>query len=317
MKSEFEFINDLKSRYSLRYAGDDCAVLPKDDRTDLLITADLLAEGVDFQLQWTTAEQLGHKTLAVSLSDVAAMGGSPIWALTSIAVPEALWKSGFLDEFYAGWHGLAREHDVQLVGGDVSRSTDRLVIDSVVGGIVDKGKALFRTGASAGDAIFVTGFLGGAAAGLRLLKDRELTADLSVTEQHILRRQLEPIPHVRTGKLLYEYGLTTAMIDISDGLSSDLAHLCHASGLGARIYADRIPVDPAIADALPGEDGLDLALHGGEDFELLVTVPIGKVAVALDLGFHRIGEMTDRSGVIELVDEGTVSTLVPRGWSHF
>src|SRR6188474_2717660 len=125
MKSEFEFINDLKIRYSLSSIGDDCAILPKDERSDLLVTADMLVEDIDFRLEWTTPECLGHKALAVSLSDIAAMGGTPTWALLSIAVAENLWKTGFVDRLYTGWSELAAKHNVELVGGDVSRSPDK------------------------------------------------------------------------------------------------------------------------------------------------------------------------------------------------
>src|SRR3954470_4014629 len=118
MRSEFQFINDMKSRYDLEKVGDDCAVVPKDDRTDLLITSDMLVEGIDFRLDWATPEQIGHKALAVSLSDIAAMGGTPRHAMLSIAVVENLWKGDFMDRFYEGWHTLARAYGVELVGGD-------------------------------------------------------------------------------------------------------------------------------------------------------------------------------------------------------
>ena len=136
MRSEFAFIQSIKKKFRLEYLGDDCAVLPKDDDTDLLVTADMLAEGVDFQLDWTPPEFLGHKALAVSLSDVAAMGGEATWALISIAVPSELWEGDFLERFYAGWHELAHEINVEMIGGDVSRSPSGLFIDSIVGGEV-------------------------------------------------------------------------------------------------------------------------------------------------------------------------------------
>src|SRR5436190_19848048 len=125
MKSEFGFINDLKSRFSLDKIGDDCAVLPKDAKTDLLVTADLLVEDVDFRLEWTTPEFLGHKALAVSLSDIAAMGGRPVWSMLSIGIPERLWWTDFVKRFYEGWAALAAKYEVELVGGDISRSTDK------------------------------------------------------------------------------------------------------------------------------------------------------------------------------------------------
>src|SRR5436190_24200206 len=122
--SEFEFIDRLRSKYDISRVGDDCAVLPKDADTDLLLTADLLVEDIDFRLSWTTPEFLGHKALAASLSDIAAMGGKPVWAMVSLGIPQALWKKGFPDAFYEGWHALAKRVHVELVGGDISRTQD-------------------------------------------------------------------------------------------------------------------------------------------------------------------------------------------------
>jgi len=319
MKGEFDFIHSLKLKYSLDHLGDDCAVLPKDDQTDLVITADMLVEDVDFRLDWTTPEFLGHKALAVSLSDIAAMGASPKWAMLSIGIPETLWKTDFLDRFYSGLYDLAAQYGVTIVGGDISRVPDKLVVDSTVLGEVPKSRAILRSGAKTGDAIFVTGFLGGAAAGLKLLESGKRFDDGNDTIiRHLLHRQLQPLPQTSTGKLLQQYALPNAMIDISDGLSSDLQHLISASGVGARIGQERIPVDPAL-NAIYGPSGasLDLALHGGEDFELLFTVDNEKLINALDLGFHHIGEVTSNVGIIELVDGSETSVLEPRGYRHF
>src|SRR5688572_21180664 len=167
MRSEFEFIRNIKGKFDLNRVGDDCAVLPKDSRSDLVITADMLVEDIDFRHDWTTPELLGAKALAVSLSDIAAMGATPKWAMLSIGIPEPVWTGRFVDKFYDGWFALARHHEVDLVGGDVSRTPDKIVIDSIVAGEVAKGKAIMRSRARPGDSIFVTGALGGAAAGLR------------------------------------------------------------------------------------------------------------------------------------------------------
>jgi thiamine-monophosphate kinase len=319
MKSEFEFINDLKSRFSLDKVGDDCAVLPKDEKTDLLITADLLIEDIDFRLEWTTPEFLGHKTLAVSLSDVAAMGGTPSWSLLSIGVPENSWTTDFLDRFYEGWHKLARKYGVELIGGDVSRSPDKLVIDSIVGGSVERSQAILRSGASPSESIFVTGYIGGAAAGFALLESgRRFDEKISPPIQHLLFRQLQPLPQVITGKLLSQYRLPTAMIDLSDGLSSDISHLVTASEVGAQIWSQALPIDPAIAGAPENSsEAMEFALNGGEDLELLFTVARDKRSVAVGLGFHEIGEITANEGVIELINGDTSAILEPRGYRHF
>jgi thiamine-monophosphate kinase len=178
--NEFEFIEKLKNKFptfrnpqssSLVGIGDDCAVLPKDSKTDLVITADLLVEDIDFRLSWSKPEFIGHKALAVSLSDVAAMGAKPAWAMLSIGVPASIWKTDFVEKFYDGWFRLAEKFQVELIGGDVSKTPDKIVIDSIVAGGVKKNKAILRSGAKVGDLIFVTGNLGGAAAGLKLLEE--------------------------------------------------------------------------------------------------------------------------------------------------
>lgn len=284
---------------------------------DLLVTADMLIEDVDFRLKWTTPEFLGHKSLGVSLSDVAAMGGTPKWAMVSIGLPDTLWKTDYLDRFYAGWHELAGIHNVELVGGDISRTDATVVIDSVVGGEVEKGSSIKRSGAQIGDAIFVTGFLGGAAAGLDLLESGERFESIKSTiTRHLILRQLQPLPQVQTANILHEYDLATSMLDISDGLSSDLFHLLDASHVGALLVAEAIPIDPATASFPQGEP-LKMALHGGEDYELLFTVDDRNISKAKDLGFHHIGQVTANVGVIELTHGGVTTILEPKGYRHF
>ncbi len=319
MVSEFQFIENIKSRYSLDKIGDDCAVLPKDADTDLLLTTDMLVEDIDFRLDWTTPEFLGHKALAVSLSDIAAMGGTPRWALLSIAIAENLWKTDFLERFYAGWHMLADEFDLELVGGDVSRSPDKLVIDSIVGGEVTRGTAIMRSGAKSGDGVFISGYIGAAAAGLLRLESGERFDPASDSQtKHLLFRQLQPLPQVRTAKLLHENSLASAMVDISDGLSSDITRLIKASRVGCRVDLNKIPIDPAIDSmGLLQEERIDLALNGGEDFELLLTVREENSLAVQDLGFHHIGEITADIGIIELIADDKTTILEPKGYRHF
>ncbi len=138
MMSEFEFIENIRRKFSVAKIGDDCAVLPKDSKTDLVITTYLLVEDIDFRLDWAKPEFIGHKALAVSLSDVAAMGAKPVWAMLSIGVPTQIWKTNFVEKFYDGWFSLAKKFDVELVGGDVSKTPDKIVIDSIVAGEVKK-----------------------------------------------------------------------------------------------------------------------------------------------------------------------------------
>ena len=241
MLSETGFIERLRRKRSVAGIGDDCAVLPKDAENDQLITADMLIEDIDFRLVWTSPELLGHKALAVSLSDVAAMGGTPVWAMVSIGMPKKLWRSDFVDRFYDGWFALAETFGVELIGGDAS-SSSKLIIDSIVGGEAPKSMAIMRSSAAPGDLIYVTGTLGGASAGLQLLEN-DYRPNLSgySPEDELVRKQLKPAPHVEIGKLLREKGLASAMIDVSDGLSTDLGHLCDASGVGALLDASADP----------------------------------------------------------------------------
>lgn len=311
MRSEFQFIQNIKDRFSLHNVGDDCAVIPKNAETEIVITSDLLLENIDFGLEWADPEALGHKALAVSLSDIAAMAATPRFALLSIGVPTSLWKSGFIDQLYDGWHSLAARWQVQLIGGDISRSPDKLVIDSIGIGEVDRGRAVLRSGAQPGDAIFVSGTLGGAAAGLRLLRSGVQPSSSDAREIALINRQLKPEPRVDLAIQLAELGIVTSMIDISDGLSSDLSHICEASGVGARIDARSLPIDPNIE----GPDLEDI-LNGGEDFELLFTVGAGDAAVMTGLDVTPIGVVT-AVREMEIVVDGEPKPLVPRGFRHF
>ena len=318
MITEFEFIQNLKEKYHLRKIGDDCAVLPKDARTDMVVTTDMLVEDVDFRLEWTTPEFLGHKALAVSLSDIAAMGADPKWAMLSIGVPEDLWNEDFLERFYSRWQMMARAFNVELIGGDVSRS-DKVVIDSVVGGEVARGKAILRSGAKPGESIYLTGHIGGASAGLKLLNDgSRYPSAAGPSFDGFLLKQLAPEPLVATGKWLLEKGFATAMIDVSDGLSSDLNHLCQASGVGAKVRADLIPVSiPADSDLSIAErfERLEECLNGGEDFELLFTSKESQIFPFSK--FIRIGETTADAGIEELAIWGQTTILEPKGYRHF
>lgn len=309
----------LRRKFSLGKTGDDCAVLPKDSETDLVITADMLVEDVDFHLTWAKPEFIGHKALAVSLSDIAAMGGDPTWAMLSIAVPERLWDTRFIEKFYTGWHKLAKKYKVELVGGDISRSPDSFVIDSIVTGVVPKGAAILRSTAKPGDGIFVTGELGGAAAGLKILNDWGwYNPDLPPEKLKLIEKQVKPSPEVSIGKLLQKNAFATAMIDLSDGLSSDLHHLCRASGVGAKIYARKLPVDEnLIAVVKSPAKRLELALNGGEDFELLFTAPKKYFSLLESAMFWHIGEITPNAGIIELTVRGETRVLPPRGYRHF
>ena len=322
-KSEFEFIEKIRRRYKLSKIGDDCAVLPKDSRTDLVITTDLLVEDIDFRLDWAKPNFIGHKAAAVSLSDIAAMGAKPVWAMLSIGVPQRIWKTDFVEKFYDGYFRLAKIFFVEIVGGDISKTPDKIVIDSIVAGEVKRGKAVLRSGAKAGDLIFVTGKLGGAAGGLNLLESgiRYDSKD-KAWRKNLLLKQLQPFPKISDGEFLRENNLATSMIDLSDGFSGDLAHICRASQVGAKIYADKIPFHKNLYPvANSGAEKLDLALHGGEDFELLFTVNPKKYFPAenefKNRRFFQAGEITANVEIIELISGGKSKILQPKSFRHF
>ncbi len=319
MTTEFEFIENIRTRFNLTKIGDDCAVLPKDSRTDLVITTDLLVEEIDFRLEWTKPEFIGHKALAVSLSDVAAMGAKPVWAMLSIGIPEAIWKTDFVEKFYVGFMNLAKKFNVEIVGGDVSKMPDKIVIDSIGAGEIKKGKAVLRSGAEIGDLIFVTGNLGGATAGLKLLENGERFENSK--NKNLLLRQLAPNPQTEIGRFIGENKLATSMIDLSDGLSSDLMHICRASKVGAKIFAEKIPFYKNSLTTNSFDEKLNFALSGGEDFELLFTVNPKKYfrleKEFKKLQFLNIGEITANAEIIELIVSGKSVILEPKGFRHF
>ncbi|MFN2498524.1 MAG: thiamine-phosphate kinase [Pyrinomonadaceae bacterium] len=344
--NEFDFINKLRARVAtkrgsasslithhsslLRGIGDDAAVIRSATGKDSVVTTDLLIEEIDFRRATTTPEMLGHKALAVSLSDIAAMGARARWAFLSIGLPADVWESGFAEHLYNGYLSLADRYGVELAGGDVSRTPEKIVIDSILIGECESGRAVLRRGAAPGDQIFVTGFLGDAAAGLRLL-ERGLRAHNESgpqrLEEHaidrLLLRQLRPDPRVGWGLLLGEQQLASAMIDISDGLSSDLNHLCKESVVGAEVEAARIPIDQVVTE-LCGRRALDpliLALHGGEDFELLFTVKpenVEKLPKRVDgVPITCIGTIKEQSYGVKISEGSRVWNLEPGGWEHF
>jgi thiamine-monophosphate kinase len=342
--SEFAFIEELRrltqSKRDLSSSnsppsnlalgiGDDAAVIQARPGVDTVVTTDLLVEDVDFRRDTMLPRRLGHKALAVSLSDIAAMGAAPRWSLISLGLPESVWESNFVDEFYEGFFSLAEHYSVTLAGGDVSRAPERIVIDSIVLGEVLRDQAVRRRGAQPGDLIFVTGTLGGAAAGLRLLETGARPHSLSELETDhdaiaaLLLRQMCPEPRVGWGRVLGEEQLATAMIDISDGLSSDLRHLCRASDTGALLQSASLPLDVHAVE-LCGRRALDpllLALHGGEDFELLFTVnpkDASRLPRQVDgTPVTHIGEITNEIGCIRIAEGSHVWNLEPGGFEHF
>lgn len=327
---EFELIDRLTRGLPVRPdvvqgVGDDAALLAPAADALLVATCDAQVEGRHFLRDIATPEEIGHKALAVNLSDVAAMGGEPLWALVSLLLPPAL-DTVVLDGIYAGLRRLADQYTVAVVGGNVAATGGPLVIDVTLLGAVPKGRALRRDGGQPGDALLVTGTLGAAAAGLLALVTEPGHVTLPREALAEARRRLvAPEPRVLAGRALAAAGTVTAMLDVSDGLASDVRHLCARSGAGAEIDAASIPIDAAagiIASAY-GRDPIWLALNGGEDYELLFTAPPAGVealrTVSAEVGcdISVIGRLTEPDAGVRLrMPDGTVRNLEARGWDH-
>ena len=283
--------------------GDDCAILRIPAGEEALVTTDFSLEGIHFRHDWQSPECIGHRCLARGLSDIAAMGGTPIAAFLSLAIPRGISQS-WIDRFFKGLLRLARRHRVDLAGGDTAQSSAGLLADITVLGSIKKGRALRRSGARVGDQIYLTGELGESAAALKLLSTGE-----------IKKRDVFPEPRIAVGQWLVQNRIASACIDISDGLSTDLSHICEESGVGAVIDGNTIPVHEAASNR---KGDLTLALHGGDDYELLFTAPGGKVVPVQIAGVHvtRIGQMI-RENRVSLVQNSKRRPLAPKGWQHF
>jgi thiamine-monophosphate kinase len=301
-----------KARGIVTGIGDDCAVLRVPPDHEALVTTDFSLEGVHFRREWHPAESVGHRCLARGLSDIAAMGGEPIAAFVSLALPRDLPQS-WVNGFSKGLLKLADSVGVSLAGGDTAQSPSGILADVMVLGSVPKGKAILRSGALAGDGIYVSGELGGSAATLaQMMSSSKHKLNSNHFPQHF-----SPQPRLALGRTLRERGLASAMIDISDGLSTDLAHICEESGVGAEILADAIPC--AAIGKHSHEVDIEFALHGGEDYELLFTAPhhhhissrLAGVAIT------QIGRITQNKKLfLRSAGSGRVR-LKAKGWEHF
>jgi thiamine-monophosphate kinase len=290
--------------------GDDCAVLRPSLGADLLVTTDFSLEGVHFRREWHPPESIGHRCLARGLSDIAAMGGEPVAAFLSLAIPPDLAQT-WVDRFLKGLLKLARQFGVALAGGDTSQSPSGLLTDVIVIGSVPKDGAILRSGARPGDRIYVTGALGESATALSLLYSKK-KIDRKKFSGHFF-----PIPRIQAAQTLRSRKIPTSMIDISDGLSTDLSHICEESHVGAEIWAQQIP--KAKVGRRAKTVALELALHGGEDYELLFTASSDRSVPSRLAGvpITCIGEITRRKQMFLVDENGSRSILSPRGWEHF
>ena len=298
---EFELIERIRKRFPTSSIpvgiGDDAAILDLQPGHSLVYCSDLVAENTHFKKGLQPADSVGYKAVAVNVSDVGAMGGVPMSFTISLAAPGELELSWF-DAFYTGVERACREFGVTLAGGDTS-SAGSIFVDVSMIGRVRTGGAILRSGAQPGDGVFVTGSLGASALGLELLQGGKTGP--------AVQRHLYPQPRHRVGAALV--GVAHAMIDVSDGLSSDLAHIVKPSGVSARIFRERLPKADGASDAY--------VLHGGEEYELIITAPELPSSVE-GVTITRIGEIfASANPEVRLVDGSTESVLKPQGWDHY
>jgi thiamine-monophosphate kinase len=299
--------------------GDDCAVLRVPPGHELLVTTDFTIEKVHFRRDWHPPELVGRRCLTRGLSDIAAMGGEPRAAFLSLAVASDV-PQQWIDRFLKGLLDLAEEFKVPLAGGDTAQSAGGIQADIVVVGSVPKGKAILRSGAKAGERIYVTGELGGSAAALsQLAKSKRGCIEYS----RQIAQKSGPQPRLAVGQWLCQKGMASAMIDLSDGLSTDLEHICEESHVGAEIDAEAIPranFGLKFGSKLGlGKErvALDFALHGGDDYELLFTSSTPIPPQIAGVRVTRIGRTTRSQGMRLIGADGKVRRLKAEGWEHF
>jgi len=295
--------------------GDDCALLSVPENKSLAISTDTLVAGIHFLADIDPAD-LGYKALAVNLSDLAAMGADPAWLTLALTLPDT--DESWLARFSNSLFDLLDYYDMQLIGGDTTRGPLSMTLG--IHGLMPKGRALKRSGARPGDWIYVTGTLGDSAAGLALLLGQENIDDSSAREA-LVKRHLRPVPRILQGQALRD--LATSAIDISDGLISDLQHVLKASGCGARLNLDALPLSEAMRQHFTPEKSLAWALSGGEDYELCFTVPeINRGALDVALGylgvpFTCVGQMAPQSEGLVLLQNEKVVEFNHKGFDHF
>lgn len=326
---EFGFIRRIRNGCVVRPAGviqaigDDAAAFKIPGNGATLVTTDLMVEGVHFLREAVTGEQLGHKAMAVNLSDIAAMGGTPREAFVSLALPEGV-SLDFMDGFYSGMTRLARQFQVNVLGGDTTRSLRDMVVNVAVVGIAAEGRILLRHNARPGDQILVTGVLGDSAAGFHLIRNR-IPAEARALKT-LVRAHLTPVPHVAEGRFLARQAGVRAAIDVSDGFASDLMHILEQSGVGACIEARYLPISGALLAFCSRfhRKALDFALNGGEDYVLLVTAArestdrlVEAFQKRFDRPLYRVGEVVHESGITLIGADGVAERLYPSGWDHF
>lgn len=318
-----QFLQVSSGSQVIKSIGDDCAVVQPSPDTEIIVTTDTQEEGVHYRLDWATPEDIGWRCMAVNVSDIAAMAGWPLGAVVALSLPPAL-DVAFVDGLYTGMQALAQEMACPIIGGNMTKASGRVSVTITILGEVPKGQAIYRSGARPGDEIWVTGTLGGAKAGLEVLLKPDAVAGLPTDDA--LTRYRRPRPRLLEAQFLRQHTNLNSLLDISDGLSGDLRHICEASGVGACIEAEAVPMHRdtrQIARALQA-DPLAFALHGGEDFELCFTAApeqIDGMRADFEQRFHgeltRVGRITEGERVTLVAVDGSETVLPSRGYDHF
>ena len=326
---EFGFIDMIKKICHtqtgglIKGIGDDCAVIGPFDDKAFLMSTDIMIEGIHFILKSTSPYHLGQKAIAVNLSDIAAMGGTPLYILVSVAVHRDM-DAGFLMDMYAGMKDMCTQYSVSIVGGDTSASTGDMIVNITVTGEADVNNILYRSGAGVGDDIYLVGNIGDSCAGLKLIK-KEATAPEAIALR-LKAAHNRPVPMIAEGQAIARSGLASAMIDISDGLVADLGHICNNSKVGARLFQKHLPISEELR-AFANINNMDpykLALSGGEDYALLITAPrkhreaVFRIFDTKKLHkIHRIGEITAGKGIEIISLKHTHIFNALHGFDHF
>ncbi len=326
---EFGFIDKIRESLKAKNPsvvlglGDDAAIFKPTPNHELVFTTDMLVEGRHFDFKWITPWQLGAKTMAVNISDCAAMGARPTVAVVSLGVPKD-YPVKDMEAFYDGMKSWGEQFGAQIVGGDTVGS-EKFVVNIALIGEVEKGRALKRSGAKAGEALFVTGTVGDSAAGLAALQGSALKDHEAASL--LIKKHLTPVPRFTVGRYLSTKKLGTSAIDLSDGLSSEIHHLCEESGTGAEIHEEALPLSPSLLKFCEENKlhPLDFALNGGEDYELLFTVPLTKISEAIQklpgetgVPVKSIGRMVPKAkGVTFITRKGERLPLPSKGFNHF
>ncbi len=340
---ELQLIQEIKNHYSgIKRVnrnvgiGDDCAIIGTATQNDILVTTDTQMDGVHFLSRFISPESIGERSVAVTLSDIAAMGGYPQYLFLNLGLPKSMDSSTAL-KIMSGIHKACKMYKISLLGGDTFRSSKGIILCLTALGKVSRGKAVSRSGAQVCDEIFLTGTVGTSLLGMKLLRggfqaesrhprQKNISKKRDRKSRGAIQRHCRPVPHLAEGRFFSQRGFANAMIDVSDGLCADLYHLCEASHVGAIIYESLLPLDSALIHYVKDQRRmLRMALSGGEDYCLLVTIPKKKSALALrefqrrfSRKLFKIGEIVPVKQGIRLVSRrGKVRALSRMGYEHF